>query len=199
MKSLKMKKTLLIVLSLIPFLGISQAPKPIDGFLGIKFGSGKAAVIAAMSAKGARLDKANTDADNLAFSHVKLGYRETEGFVVKFVNNKAFEADYIFKPDVEAHIFDMYNGLVEDVTRVYGKGDVVLQYNDPYKEGESNSDTLIGLSAGKIDYHTLWVDANNNSIGITISTDMTVDLKYQNDKLTEEAINKRHAKEKSDF
>jgi hypothetical protein len=194
-----MKKTLLIALLLIPFIGFSQTTKPIDGFLGIKFGSSKAIVLAAMKAKGAILDKENTDATNLVFSDVKLGARTADGFIVKFVNDKAFEADYIFKPEAEGKLLGEYNDLVADIARVYGKGEATNKYTSPYKEGEGDDDTLVGLSAGKIDISTLWVDANQNSVGITISTDMTVDLTYQNDKLTDEAIKKQQAKDKSDF
>jgi hypothetical protein len=67
-----MKKTLLIALLLIPFFGFSQTQttKPIDGFLGIKFGSSKAVVLAAMKAKGAVLDKSDADPTVLTFHNV---------------------------------------------------------------------------------------------------------------------------------
>lgn len=195
----KIKKTLLIALLLAPFLGISQAKKPIEGFLGLKFGSNKAVILAAMKAKGAVLDKTNSDADNLFFSNTKLGQRLADIFIVKFVNNKAFEADYIFKPEAEGKILLEYNALVADMTRVYGDGKGTYKYTSPYKEGEEDGDTFIGLQAGKIDYHTLWVDANSNSVEVRISTNMTVDLNYQDDKLTTEAIAKQNAKDKSDL
>ena len=131
----KIKKTLLIALLLAPFLGISQAKKPIEGFLGLKFGSNKAVILAAMKAKGAVLDKTNSDADNLFFSNTKLGQRLADIFIVKFVNNKAFEAYYIFKPEAEGKILLEYNALVADMTRVYGDGKGTYKYTSPYKEG----------------------------------------------------------------
>lgn len=193
-----MKKILLIALLLIPFIGFSQtASKPITGFLGIKFGSSKLAVIAAMKAKGAILDKKNSDADNLAFDHVKLGLREASDFLVRFVNDKAFEADYIFDPDVEAKVIPDYDNLVTDIAKVYGDGQVTKTYNSPYAEGDGS--TLLGLSAGKIDFHTSWFDAANNSVVVSITTDMVVQLQYQDRVLTHEAIAHQDAKQKGDF
>ncbi|MGZ3752282.1 MAG: hypothetical protein ACXVAU_13460, partial [Mucilaginibacter sp.] len=128
-----MKKNLFVaLLFLIPFCGFSQTTKPISGFLGVKFGSSKETVIAALKAKGAILDKANSHKDNLAFSNAKLGTRKATGLLVKFVNNKAFEADYFFDPEVEAHIINEYNELVADITRVYGEGNVTKKYMSPY-------------------------------------------------------------------
>ena len=194
-----MKKTLLIALLLIPFLGISQTTKPIEGFLGIKFGSSKAVVIAAMKAKGATLFKARSDNDNLAFSNAKLGTREAAAFLVRFVNDKAFEADYIFAPQVEAKVIDDYKDLVADITRVYGAGKAINHYNDPYNDGEGLNDSLTGLAVGKIDLHTTWFDNNKNSVTVSIETNMVVKLQYQDDALTNRAIEKQNAKEKSDF
>lgn len=194
-----MKKPLLITLLLVfPFIGFSQtATKPITGFLGIKFGSSKLAVIEAMKAKGAVLDKKHTSADNLAFNNVKLGLRKADAFLVRFVNNKAFEADYIFDPGLEAKAIPEYDDLCADITKVYGEGQVTKDYTSPYAEGDGN--TLLGLSSGKIDFHTDWFDANNNSVEASITTDMTVQLEYQDKVLTDEAIAHQDAKQKNDF
>jgi hypothetical protein len=91
-----MKKTLLIALLLIPFLGMSQTAPTIDGFLGIKFGSTKAAVTAALKARGAVLDKENSTATILAFENVKLGSRVANGFVTRFVDDHVYSATFSF-------------------------------------------------------------------------------------------------------
>jgi hypothetical protein len=194
-----MKKILLIALLLtVPFIGFSQTTtKPITGFLGIKFGSSKLAVIAAMKAKGAVLDKKHTSADGLAFNNVKLGLRTADAFLVRFVNNKAFEADYIFHPELEAKVIPEYDDLVADIVKVYGDGQVTKDYTSPYAEGDGN--TLLGLSAGKIDFHTVWFDASENEVSVTITTDMSVQLQYQSDALTKEAVAHQDAKQKGDF
>ena len=193
-----MKKILFFALLLIvPFIGFSQTTKPITGFLGIKFGSSKLAVIAAMKAKGAVLDKKHTDADNLAFNNVNLGVRKANAFLVRFINNKAFEADYIFDPGLEAKTIPEYDDLCADITKVYGNGEVTKDYTSPYAEGDGS--TLLGLSAGKIDFHTIWSDANNNTIAVSINTDMTVQLQYQDKVLTDQAVAHQDANQKKDF
>jgi len=192
-----MKNLLFITLFLTPFIGISQTTKPIEGFLGIKFGSSKAVVMAAMKAKGAIFDKENSDKDDLGFSNVKLGTRDALIFLVKFVNDKAFEADYIFDPEVEAKVIGQYNDLVDDIARIYGPGKKTKDYTSPYEEGDGY--VLTGLGAGKVDFHTLWSDVNNNTIKASITIHMQVMLTYQDSVLTDEAISKQQDKEKSDF
>ena len=195
-----MKKILFVVsLFLIPFCGFSQTTKPIDGFLGVKFGSNKLTVIAALKAKGATFDKNSSDAGNLTFRNATLAHRSVHGLIVKFVNNKACQAVFIFNPDVEAKIIEEYKDLTTDISRAYGEGQATNNYKYPYKDGEELSDTLVGLSAGKIDMSTVWFDAKKNAIGIEITTDMTIDLKYEDSKLMDEAIAKQDAKDKADL
>ena len=199
LKQITMKKIFLAVLLIVPFLGMSQTTKPIDGFSGIKFGSNSVAVFAALKAKGAILNKENTEKNYLALDHVKIGTR-IASVMVKFINDKAFEADYLFVPEVEGKLLDLYKGVNEDITLAYGnKKQVSEKYKEPYKEGEEESLTLIGLSAGNIDFTTSWFDSAENSIQITITTDMIVKLTYQDSKLTDQAVAKQNEKKKSDF
>jgi hypothetical protein len=192
-----MKKTLLIALLLIPFIGFSQTTKPIDGFQGIKFGSSKITVLTAMKAKGYKFDKTNSTATMLAFSNVKLASHTADAFLVKFINDKAFESDYLFNPDVEAKVIADYDELAGRIAEIYGQGQVTKTYNNPYKEDDG--ETLLGLSAGKIDFHTVWFADNKNSISIAITTDMIVRVTYQDYLLTEQAIQAQKAKDKGDF
>jgi hypothetical protein len=191
-----MKKTLLIALLLIPCLGFSQTLKPITSFLGIKFGSTKAIVIASMKAKGAVVLK-QADPTIVVFDNVKLGSRTAKSLVVGFVNNQAYGAEFTFATDVEAELPGYYQGLVNDFTDVYGKGVVTRQFNDPYVEGDGNE--LIGLSAGKIIYNTVWTDSNKNDITISITTDMEVSVFYTDDALSNKQTDKEKTKNKSDL
>ena len=193
------KKLFIAVLFLIPLCGFSQTTKPIEGFLGIKFGSSKAAVLAAMRAKGAILDTKHARKDALAFSNVKLGVRRPVAFLVKFVNDKVYEADYVFVPDVEPHTISEYNDLVNDITKIYGEGNPTTKYTSPYTENNDEGDKIVGLKLGNIDFHTLWFDAKKNTVLVSITTDMTVNLQYQDSVLTDEAIAKQDAQQKSDF
>jgi hypothetical protein len=192
-----MKKTLFITLLLIPFLGYSQTTKPITGFLGIKFGSSKAIVLAAISAKGGVYVKQYSNTQKLAFSNVKLGHRESIAFMVFFVNDKACEANYIFNADVEAQVPTFYQKLVDDLNGIYGNGQATTDYTSPYEVGDGNE--LLGLSAGKIDYHTSWTDDQNNSIKAFITTDMQIELSYQDDILFAQYLTQQKTKEKGDY
>ena len=195
-----MKKSLIIALLLIPFFGFSQTKKPIDGFLGIKFGSTQLAVITAVKAKGGHLDKAYSNAKTLMFTNVKMGDRESKAFRITFVNGKAFEAEYIFAADDEAKIPEFYQDLADDLTGIYGTGEVTKNYTSPYAEGENAGDDLLGLSVDKIDFHTMWTDdKNNNSIVAYINSDMTVHLLYDDDALSKIYNNKEKAKNSSDY
>jgi len=192
-----MKKTLLIALLLIPFLGFSQTIKPIDGFLGIKFGSSKVVVLAAIEAKGGTLNKDNSKPDMFYFENVKLGHREAAALLVRFVNDKCYQAQYFFTTDVEAKVIVYYNDLVKDFNDVYGQGNTIRNFTQPYQEGDGNE--LLGLSAGKIDFRTLWVDNNKNYIKVSINTSMQVVVNYIYESIAVEARAKEKAQEKSDY
>jgi len=192
-----MKKILLITLLFIPLFNLAQTTKPIDGFLGIKFGSSKAVVLAAIRAKGGVYDKSNSNQDMLYFENVKLGHRESIALTVRFVNDKTYEADYVFATDVEAKIPGYYADLVKDLNDVYGQGKTTRNFTSPYQEGDGNE--LLGLSAGKIDFHTKWMDENKNFIEAFITTEMHVELDYVDESLAAIYRTQQKAKEKSDY
>jgi len=187
-------------LLLFPFIGFSQTVKPIDSFLGIKFGTPKAAVIAALKARGGTINKAS-DATNLAFDNVKFGHRVTDFIVIRFVNDKAFEADFTFKPADDNHAIEYYNGLVSDISDVYGKGEDTKKFTSGFAEGDGHE--INALMAGEAQYSTLWTAANNNIINASIikeeNTDLEVQLVYQDDVLSALAISKQKAKDKGDY
>src|SRR5581483_6987501 len=123
------------------------------GFLGIKFGSSKAAVIAAIKARGGIINKAG-NADNLAFDNVTFAHRKVDFLVVRFVDNKAFEADFTFTPQDDNHAIEYYDNLVNDVNEIYGKGEATKKFSDPYKDGDGHE--MSALMIGAADYSTLW-------------------------------------------
>jgi hypothetical protein len=194
-----MKKTLLITMLLIPILGISQTTKPIEGFLGIKFGTGMAAVNAAVIAKGGVIDKANSTRESVIFRNVKLGHREAASFIVRFVNDKAYEADFLFLPGQDARTIEYYNELVNDINEIYGKGEPEITFKSPYSEKDNETNKIVAIRNAMAEYKTYWESPNDNSILATISEDLGVELTYQNDKLFNEAQAKQKAKEKSDY
>lgn len=192
-----MKKTLLIALLLIPFLGISQTTKPIDGFLGIKFGTGKADVIAAIKAKGGELTR--QDDQELVFTNVSLGHRQAVQLSVHFVDGKAYKGFLIFKADEQPQSLDYYNELVKDITGVYGPGKRGDNLKSPYKYGDGNEVTAISMGYGVI--FDDWKDGKRilQSKLYGFKEDAYSALLYLDEDLNAQAEAKQKAKEKSDF
>jgi len=191
-----MKKLTFITLLLIPLLGMSQTPKPIEGFLGIKFGSDAATVKAAVKAKGGVLVASKSNAEELKFTGVKLGHRVSTLFAVKLINNKAYEADFVFEPELEAKIIDEYDALASDLNDVYGKGKASKKFKSPYTDGDGFEITAI--KSGNAEYQTFW-ESGENTLAEEIDSDVLILLTYQNGPLTDQAIAKEKAKEKSDY
>lgn len=181
-----MKKLTLITLLLVPFLGISQTTKPIDGFLGIKFGTSKAATIAALKAKGGVLD--GKPGSDCMFTGINLGRRTSAGLMVSFFNNKVYEAAFFFKPDNDPEAIDYYNSLVSDISGVYGAGTPTKTFKSPYEDGDGHESTA--LEMGYASFFTNW-KSNNNLIQALIrpvgdDKDLYV-LLYYTDKTIEKA------------
>jgi hypothetical protein len=195
-----MKKTLLITLLLVPFLGISQTIKPIDGFLGIKFGSSRMAVISALNAKGGILDKSQSTPILLAYKNIKLGHRTAGAFVVKFIDNKAFEADFIFDPGLDAKTLEYYKQLVNDINENYGTGLERKKFQEPYNDEDDDGLKIDAIKDGKAEFETYWRSLpTKNTIMASIDVALTVILTYQDAELIGQAISRQKAKEKSDF
>lgn len=191
-----MKKTLFIaLLFLIPFLGFSQTTKPIDGFMGIKFGSSKAQVISALTARGAKQVETNKP-DFLFFTNVTLGHRTTDVLAVWFINDKFFASSFEFKAEVDDKTIEYYDSLVNDINDVYGAGKATKSFKDPYKDGDGYEITAI--QAGDANYYTNWVD-NGNIIQATITLKLAIRLLYKDTELAKEADALQKAKEKADF
>jgi len=194
-----MKKTLLIALLLMPFLGISQTKKPVDGFLGIKFGSSKEDVITALKARGGVLNNSSTDKD-VYFTDVKLGPRASESLTVSFVDNKMYFGAFYFKPDHDAEVFADYKALVNDIAEVYGKGKSTADYNSPYKEGDG--DELQAVKAGEAKIFTDF-KSDKNLLQVKIKStkdyDVYVIATYYDNTLLAEAQAKEKQKAKSDY
>lgn len=195
-----MKHLTFITLLLIPFFGIAQTTKPINSFLRIKLGSSPAVVKAALKARGATIDQEFNTLEATGFKNVSLGNRPADVFVVRYVDNKVWEADFGFLTKPEAKTIDYYNDLVNDITGVYGAPNKVTKtFESVYKEEGGEAYAIDAIKTGNAEYKTLWVDSNNNTILIKIETDLFITLQYQDYNLLTIAIKKIKAKEKADF
>lgn len=192
-----MKKILSIIILMAPLLGFSQVTKQVEAFLGIPFGSSRASVITALDAKGGTMD--TSTADYLIYENIKLGHRNTTYFKVRFVDDKAYEALFVFKPDAEGDTFTYYFGLLNDINDIYGKGDLETSYTDPYSEKDSDANKLVALQNDDATFVTNWISTNKNAIQAQIDKDLDVVLFYIDTALKTVATNKQKEKEKSDY
>ncbi len=195
-----MKKSLLIALLIIPFLGFSQTTKPIDGFLGIKFGSSKAEVIAAMQAKQAKYEPGSSKENSLYFSNVTLAHRNAVCYV-KLIDGKAYEAVFQFSPESDPRAIEYYNALVNDISDIYGKGEATVDFKDPYKLGDGNEP--LALTEGGARMFTDWKSVNGNTMQIKISKNeydnLLVSLFYTDETLNKEVLKRQKEKDKADL
>jgi hypothetical protein len=179
-----MKKILFIALLLIvPFIGFSQTTKPIDGFLGIKFGSSRAEVTEAMKAKGAVLNPSN-NVDGLYFTNVTLGDQKSRGCLVLFFNDKAYEANFLFRAEVDDKSIDFYTNLVNEINGVYGSAESHKVFKSTFHDGDGYEITAI--QQGDADYYTYW-HSDKNFINAHITVKLAILVAYVDGPLSEQA------------
>ncbi len=196
-----MKKTLLIALLLIPFLGISQTTKPIDGFLGIKFGASRASVIAALNARGGIMDKEHSTAERILYNNITLGHRGARGLFVSFVDDKAYLANFVFVPELESQTLQYFYALINDINEIYGTGHLVKHFQEPYNDNDDDGIKIDALKDGKDKFYNFWQSKpSDNSVGVEIRAEnLYIDLLYKDEELGKLADSKQKAKEKSDY
>ncbi|MES2275481.1 MAG: hypothetical protein V4592_05635 [Bacteroidota bacterium] len=194
-----MKNLVLIALLFVIFSAKAQTTKPIDGFLGIKFGSSAAQVTEALKARGATI-KAGQTAASIGFLNLSLGNRKVATLYVHFVNDKAFEALFMFMPELEAQTIDYYNALVKDIEGVYGAGKPYKNFKQPYTDGDGYEITAI--KTGNANYETSW-DSGDNTAWVSIVTNkdipLIVRLVYSDSKLSQLYKDQQKEKNKSEF
>ena len=191
-----MKNLIITTLLLLSLQANSQTLKPINSFLGINFGSSSAQVLIALKAKGGVFNKQNSNNDMLVFTGLSLGHRKVDILIVHLVDDKAFEAIFGFTPELEAKTIDEYNSLASDINEIYGKGKEFKKFKQPYEDGDGYE--LSAIKSGNAEYNTYWIDGDN-SISEEITTHAGIRLTYQDGKLIKVAIERRKAKEKSDY
>jgi len=192
-----MKNLILITFLLISFGVKAQTTKPIDGFLGIKFGSSAAEVTEALKAKGGVVRTSSPI--SITFTGLTLGSKKVVALFVHFVNDKAYEATFAFYPDQEAQSIEYYNGLVNSVSDAYGPGKASKMFKQPYTDGDGYEITAI--KSGNADYHTYWQDDDNYILSkIEVANDkINIKLYYDAGKLLKLNDDQQKEKNKSEF
>jgi hypothetical protein len=174
------KYVFILILFLLPCFLLAQGKKSIDGFMDIPFGSDSATVKAAVLTKGGIKNDTLTEKDMLGFSNFALSQRPVRYFFVKFVDNKAFDADFYFLRSDDL-VLSLYNNLVTDITSIYGKPAQIKNFNEL-----SNTSKLRKIRSGNIKIETIWQSKNKNTISIEIKSEdpvLIVILSYQDSDL----------------
>ena len=191
-----MKKSLLILLLLIPFVGFSQNLKPINQVWGLKFGASKSATLAAIKAKGGTLDII-TKTGIYIFKNIKFAGRKPLSMAAFFFQNKFYSASFLFKADDDPGTIDYYNDLVINIDSTYGPGQVTKNFTSGFADGDGNE--IVAIQGGYADYQTLWHDDNNNYIIVTIDKNLMVELSYVDAAIEQLYAARQKALEKSDY
>jgi hypothetical protein len=189
--------TFIIILFLIPFCGVSQTKKPIDSFFGIKFRSSYEIVKDSMIARSGHLDTVKSKPDFLFFEDVKQDGSTAGVVTVKFVNNMAYEAGFVYRPDFESKIIDYYADLVNNLNALYGDSKIIRNFKPPYTDGDYIQ--LKALRAGQGYYYNIWTGANKNQIitairrGPDVDATLYIMMIYSDGVLTDQVMEKTKA------
>lgn len=189
-----MKKLFLLFIIIIPFTAFAQSKKSIDGFFDIPFGSDSGTVKKVFLSKGATPDHTADEKDFVSFTNFIFSNRKVSVCLIKFVDNKAYEADFYFADFIEKDILSYYDSLSDDIKAVYGKGD----FSSNFSDSEDNTKRIWRLKSGNDASKWLWVSKNKNVIALqfqNINHFLHVELIYQDVAL----LNILLAKRRSDF
>ncbi|HEK20987.1 MULTISPECIES: hypothetical protein [unclassified Mucilaginibacter] len=174
-----------------------QTLKPIQGVLGIKFGSDLATVTEAVKTKGGVINRAGSKPDRLFVENISLGTKKSEYVIFLFIDNKMYGAAFVFKPELKPQLVDSYNALVKDISSVYGEGRSVKDFKPPYEEGDGYE--VQAITTGNASFLTYWINDDKSQINIMPQPDGTILLGYKDGKLGKLATEKDQEKEKADF
>lgn len=175
-----MKKLLLLFILILPLTAFSQK-KSIDGFLDIPFGSDSATVKSVLISKGATRVNALCTKDELVYFDFEFSGRKVFACAVKFVDDRAYEADLIFSDFADKQLLDYYDDLAADITAVYGKGTLTNNFGKM-----DNPQRIRGIKSGSASCQTLWQSKNGNAVQLKMiysKPNLQIALQYQDSAL----------------
>lgn len=173
-------KNKLLLLFIIPLFAIAQQKAPIDNYAGIKLGSTPDVVKQALIAKGAIFNSTASRKDTYFFSNVAFNDHQASMLLIKFYNNKFYQATLIFPPSIDDSLLNQYQGIIKELNIMYGDGSVHTDFEAPYHQGDGNE--IYAIKNNKASYFTTWASANpdgtNNTVIFNIGTNLAFTLSF---------------------
>jgi hypothetical protein len=186
-----MKRALTVFVCFASFFCRAQTLIPLDSLTCIKLGSSKTAVVKAVTAHNGHWDTQHSQPALYLFDHIQFDSKSSSLLVVKFDQNRAYEADYILTPVKRLNALQYYFILVRELSKVYGKGKSADELKAPPANDKAwvkINDIKLGLAS----YCTSW-PVNDHLIILTIDVRLNVILAVQDDKLTRNLFEQKKA------
>jgi len=191
-------KNLIILLTIViaPIVGFTQ-DKPIESFMGIKFGATKQSAMAIAKSRKGIINPRMTTPINIGYTNIKFADRETFSVNLGFVNNKFYEGHAFFKITNKAKVFELYNEIFDELKEVYGDSkQEERDYKYPYSEGDKEA--WVAVTSGYATISDTWIDEKTKG-GIKLfimDGGELIALWYQHSELQKEA---KKIKPKKDY
>jgi hypothetical protein len=191
-----MKKLFLIIIFTILGL-ITNAQTTLKGCMGINFGDSKSQVKAVMNTKK-DFNPYKDESDGLSYTEGSFAGHEAVGAIFKFYQDKLHTIIILLEIKQEPKAMDFYYEVLNDLKDKYGvmydKGHV---YRSPYFAGDGY--TVSGIKMGYIDIQSLFTFDDTNALAVSITSDISLKIVYQDGHLIDAAIEAEKNKQKQDY
>ena len=180
-----------------------EAKATLDSFWGIKFGSSMAeAKKIILAKKTGTLNEKDASDTSIVLEKAEFAGKTTFAIILQFVDDKFHTAKVVFKPTLEARVFELYDSVKKDINDKYYKTEKDYKFfKSPYEDGDGYETTA--LKVGKATFTALWTfkqtDDFTNSVSLEINESLFVILNYQDGKLIKQAIDKQKNKNAKDY
>lgn len=195
-----MKRILLSLIIAIPLYCYSQ--KPIEGFMGVKFGTSKQDLMAAIKARGGVLDVKTSSPNSLIYDNLYLAKRLARFTIFAIFDNKFYGSMCYFKSETESKTVDLFKNIMNDLNEIYGEGDFEKTFKPPFHDGDEKYGDML-IKSGDVVYKCLWrykkPDGQTNMIQLEIDEKMNVELSYHDLGIAAGAIKERTSENTKDY
>jgi hypothetical protein len=186
-----------IVFSIIPIIILGQVE--LTGAIGLTFGMNQSSVIGILMKNGGTLLREKDD--YISFIKVPIGTKTADLVICQFINNKLFEIDANFIPNVEAKTQELYDEVKKNIVDKYGESGSFRIFNGIYENGASYE--MQAIRTGNESIATYWSEFKiGNSIALEIKANnnlVYVSLIYQDGLLMGEVEKKEYWEDLIEF